>query len=121
MKLKITLFIFTFYLFYSTLNAQDITSFQDGLKEINISFNNYIRNLFPASFGSAFMALIVVTFQFTYNSLYIRNPSISFIGSLIVGIFSYVIFLRIFFNDILIEIRTFINVFKFRKLESTLL
>lgn len=79
-----------------------------GLKEISLSFTEYIRNLMPSIKATAFMAIAVMLFR----SIGVDNRILSLCGSILAGLAGYMICLAIFHREILRETRGILYSFK---------
>lgn len=91
-----------------------------GLKEVGVPFSQYLKNLFPSIFASAFMFVIILTFQYADKYLYGNNIYFTLVVSSILGIISYLAFLKLFHRDVLTEIREIYQSLKVRQPEKGL-
>jgi O-antigen/teichoic acid export membrane protein len=79
--------------------------FNHGLSELDLSLLQYMQSLFPAIFASLLMALVVLTFQLVDKTFYGKSAHFTLIGSCLLGVVSYVIFLLQFHKSLLDEVR----------------
>lgn len=85
-----------------------------GLKEIKLTFVEYIRNLAPSIKASTFLVIVVMLFQSTG----IDNGMLRLCGSILIGFVSYLMFITLIHKEILKETRSFIHFFRTRKAEG---
>ena len=83
--------------------------YRHGLKELDLAFSKYLKNLIPPMAATTFMGITVLAFQFIGSVIYKGNIYVEFIGSCVVGALSYVSYLFIFHRNIFSEIK---NVFE---------
>ena len=80
-----------------------------GLKEIELSFYGYIKNIIPSLAGSAFMACVVGVFQLSNGRLYGENMYLELIGSCFLGMISYFLYLFAFHRETITEVLSVFN------------
>lgn len=77
-------------------------------KLIDLSMYNYLKAIFPALFGSMTLIIAVEIYQ-RIITVYGLTDAVMLISSVLIGIAVYVMFIRIFFNNLLREIRLLIH------------
>ena len=82
-----------------------------GLKEIKLTFVEYIKNLAPSIKASAFLVVVVMFFQSTG----IDNQILRLLGSILVGFVGCLMFITLMHKEILKETRSIIYSFKTRR------
>ena len=78
--------------------------YRKGLGELGLSFSEYLGRIAPALSASAFMAGVVLAFQYVSRTLNVANDFFELFGSCIVGAVAYVGYLYFLRRDVISEV-----------------
>ena len=76
-----------------------------GLDKLDVSFYQYVRNLLPAILATAFMGLVVLSFQFGERIFYSKSLYFTLVGSCLLGVLAYLTGLGLFHRIVFSEVR----------------